>query len=157
MQPISPGHLTEPWVEPSLFEVLARNLIVVDARDTRLPSISPPTMSELQTPSNATAIPPPQGIAADAIGRLAELVALIFLKRPARLPPELIDWVIDSLHDDRATLKTCALVCRSWVPTSRHHLSSYLVISTETRQDLIAILCSTSCMIGPAVRELTLA
>ncbi|KAK0201002.1 hypothetical protein DFS33DRAFT_1094621 [Desarmillaria ectypa] len=38
------------------------------------------------------------------------------------LPPELCDIVIDFLHADRASLMSCSLVCRSWLPASRFHL-----------------------------------
>jgi hypothetical protein len=75
------------------------------------------------------------------------------LYRRIRLPPELIDLVIDALHDDRATLKICALVCRSWVYASRHHLFSHLRVSPKGL-DLIALLSSALCTIGPAVRYL---
>ncbi|KDQ06699.1 hypothetical protein BOTBODRAFT_192913 [Botryobasidium botryosum FD-172 SS1] len=38
------------------------------------------------------------------------------------LPSELIDLIIDHLHDEKPTLKICALVCRDWVAPSRFHL-----------------------------------
>jgi hypothetical protein len=47
----------------------------------------------------------------------------------ARLPPELIDIIISMLRTERAVLAICALVCRSWLPTSRHHLHSHITIS----------------------------
>lgn len=42
------------------------------------------------------------------------------------LLPELFDYIIDFLHDDQAALRACALVSRSWVPTSRIHLFHHL-------------------------------
>ncbi|KAH9937073.1 uncharacterized protein B0H18DRAFT_969022 [Fomitopsis serialis] len=33
------------------------------------------------------------------------------------VPPELCDYVIDHLHNDRKTLMACSLTCRDWVPT----------------------------------------
>ena len=39
-----------------------------------------------------------------------------------RLPPEMVDYIIDFLHDDRKTLKKCCLLSRSWVPRTRGHL-----------------------------------
>src|SRR3984957_20763029 len=39
-----------------------------------------------------------------------------------RLPPELIDYTIDYLHDSPSTLRTCACVYRAWVAPSRFHL-----------------------------------
>ena len=37
------------------------------------------------------------------------------------LPNELMDRVIDHLHDDQKTLSACALVCSSWLPAVRSH------------------------------------
>jgi hypothetical protein len=39
-----------------------------------------------------------------------------------RLPPELIEYTIDYLHDSPSTLRACACVCRAWVAPSRFHL-----------------------------------
>ncbi|KAH8105315.1 hypothetical protein BXZ70DRAFT_1004826 [Cristinia sonorae] len=39
-----------------------------------------------------------------------------------RLPPELNDLTLDHLHDDKAALARCALVCRDWTHSVRHHL-----------------------------------
>ena len=38
-----------------------------------------------------------------------------------RLPQELVDHIIDHLHDDPAALSNCARVCQAWLPTSRLH------------------------------------
>ncbi|KAK7017712.1 hypothetical protein R3P38DRAFT_2539992 [Favolaschia claudopus] len=35
---------------------------------------------------------------------------------------ELCDYMVDFLHDDPATLKTCALICTSMVSSAQHHL-----------------------------------
>jgi len=40
------------------------------------------------------------------------------------LPQELVDHVLDHLHDDPLTLSSCSLVCHSWLPTTRYHLFS---------------------------------
>ena len=48
-------------------------------------------------------------------GVLSPFVAPVF-------PPELFDSVIDHLHDDKATLRECSLVCKDWVPSSTFHL-----------------------------------
>lgn len=37
-------------------------------------------------------------------------------------PAELQDMIIDHLHDDKETLASCSLVCKSWLPASRFHL-----------------------------------
>ncbi|KAI0695178.1 hypothetical protein BC835DRAFT_1273755, partial [Cytidiella melzeri] len=38
------------------------------------------------------------------------------------LPREVIDMIIDFLHDDRRTLKSCAAVCKQWVSVAHPHL-----------------------------------
>ena len=36
-------------------------------------------------------------------------------------PPELVDRIIDFLHDEPRALTACSLVARSWTPASRYH------------------------------------
>ena len=38
------------------------------------------------------------------------------------LPPELVDCIIDHLHDDPVTLHSCALVNSTWLPASHYHI-----------------------------------
>jgi len=38
------------------------------------------------------------------------------------LPPETLDLIIDLLHDEPTTLKSCCVVSKSWVPRTRRHL-----------------------------------
>jgi len=38
------------------------------------------------------------------------------------LPPEILDLIVNHLHDEPATLKTCCVVSKSWVPRTRQHL-----------------------------------
>jgi hypothetical protein len=45
-----------------------------------------------------------------------------------RLPPEVIDRIIDYLHDSPADLRTSALVCKPWLASSRFHLFSSVSI-----------------------------
>ena len=42
------------------------------------------------------------------------------------LPPEILDIVIDHLHDEQTALRACCLVSKSWVPRSRMHLFARL-------------------------------
>ena len=44
------------------------------------------------------------------------------MARTPLLPPEVIDRIIDHLHDDILTLMSCTLVCKAWKPASRFHL-----------------------------------
>ena len=38
------------------------------------------------------------------------------------LPPEMLDQVVDQLHDDSTTLEICSLVSKSWIQRARKHL-----------------------------------
>src|SRR5277367_3583084 len=38
------------------------------------------------------------------------------------LPPELIEYTIDYLHDSPSALRACACVCRDWLAPTRFHL-----------------------------------
>jgi hypothetical protein len=39
-----------------------------------------------------------------------------------RLPAEILDYVVDHLHDTQDALRNCCLVSKSWVPRARKHL-----------------------------------
>ncbi|XP_006457220.1 hypothetical protein AGABI2DRAFT_123088 [Agaricus bisporus var. bisporus H97] len=59
------------------------------------------------------------------------------------LPQELVDTVIDHLHADRAALAACALVCQSWLHTSRQHLFATISLSTLSQSRIPPnILCA---------------
>jgi hypothetical protein len=47
-----------------------------------------------------------------------------------RVPPEIVDRIIDHLHHHPETLMTCSLVARDWVPSARLHLFAKLTISS---------------------------
>jgi len=49
------------------------------------------------------------------------------------LPPELLEYTIDYLHDSPSALRACVRVCRDWVAPSRFHLFYYREI-TPTRE-----------------------
>jgi hypothetical protein len=40
----------------------------------------------------------------------------------SRLPAEILDHIVDHLHDTRYTLRNCCLVSKSWIPRTRRHL-----------------------------------
>ncbi|KAJ7062129.1 hypothetical protein C8F01DRAFT_1251944 [Mycena amicta] len=60
-----------------------------------------------------------------------------------RFPPELEDTIIDLLHTDPPTLASCGLVCRSWLPSSRYHLYSDILLTAQNASAFTAILAST--------------
>ena len=57
---------------------------------------------------------------------------------PSDLPAELTDLIIASVSaTDRQTLLSCALVCRAWLPASRHRLFAHLIIRDSKTCDLL--------------------
>jgi len=51
-----------------------------------------------------------------------------------RLTAELLDHVVDYLHDSKDALRKCCLVSKSWVPRARRHL--FAEVWFETEEDL---------------------
>ena len=48
-----------------------------------------------------------------------------------RIPPEILDHVVDLLHDNPKTLKKCCLVSKSWIPRTRTHLFAKVGLPTN--------------------------
>ena len=48
------------------------------------------------------------------------------------LPPELLDLIVDHLHNEPTTLRACCLVSKSWVPRTRRYLFARVVFVTPT-------------------------
>ncbi|CDO74971.1 hypothetical protein BN946_scf184945.g43 [Trametes cinnabarina] len=46
----------------------------------------------------------------------------VSVQQTPRIPPELCDLVLDQLHEDKRSLRACALVSRSWLARAQHHL-----------------------------------
>ncbi|KAF9778142.1 hypothetical protein BJ322DRAFT_1214811 [Thelephora terrestris] len=49
-----------------------------------------------------------------------------------RLPLEILDYIVDLLHDEPQALKNCCLVAKSWVPRTRKHLYNKIEITYRT-------------------------
>jgi len=56
-----------------------------------------------------------------------------------RLPPELIEYTIDYLHDSPSALRACACVCRDWVAPSRFHLFYRREITPTNRTSTVPL------------------
>ncbi|PBK65490.1 hypothetical protein ARMSODRAFT_1087390 [Armillaria solidipes] len=52
------------------------------------------------------------------------------------VPQELIDYILDFLHDDVPTLRMCSLVSRAFLPCSRYHIYSSVTIIHVDELDL---------------------
>jgi len=48
-----------------------------------------------------------------------------------RLPPELLDRIVDLLHDSRTALRSCCQVSKSWVPRTRSYLFADVKLNSE--------------------------
>lgn len=73
------------------------------------------------------------------------------------LPAELVDIVIDHLFDDKPSLRACALVSSTWLPTSRYHLFRSITVFIKQGMlfaDFLNFLRATH--LGLLVRDLTL-
>ena len=47
------------------------------------------------------------------------------------LPPEILDIVVDHLHDQQTTLRACCVVSKSWVPRTRIHLFAHVTFNAR--------------------------
>lgn len=59
----------------------------------------------------------------------------VFCRLLPTLPQELHEEIIDNLHNHRASLKCCSLVCRSWLPRCRNYIHRRLTIHYSPYQD----------------------
>jgi len=55
---------------------------------------------------------------------------------PSSLPPEILDLVVDFLHDEPDALKACCLASKSWVHRTRQHLFARVGFFLESRVKL---------------------
>ncbi|KAI0371031.1 hypothetical protein BV20DRAFT_965664 [Pilatotrama ljubarskyi] len=62
---------------------------------------------------------------------------------PEQLPPEILDRILDFLHDDRRTLSACALAGRVLLPTARFHRFDNVKLFPGQVQTLISLVDST--------------
>jgi hypothetical protein len=69
------------------------------------------------------------------------------------LPPEILDYIIDLLHDEPETLKRCCLVSKSWVPRTRKHLFADIGFQTEEHLKSMEGDVSGSINISCALRQ----
>ena len=55
---------------------------------------------------------------------------------PPPLPPEILDLIVDFLHDEPDALKACCLASKSWVHRTRQHLFAGIGFFKESRVKL---------------------
>ncbi|KAI0752917.1 hypothetical protein C8Q80DRAFT_1267382 [Daedaleopsis nitida] len=74
----------------------------------------------------------------------------------SRLPPELLDQIIDNLHNDKDSLRACSLVCRSLVSSARFHLFRTILIRDDNYKRMVSLFVDTAPGLALFVRNLTL-
>ena len=72
-----------------------------------------------------------------------------------RVPPEIVDQIIDYFHNDPNTLKACSLVAREWIPSARLHLFAKLSFSSARDESRFKELVSSSPNLLHHCQELT--
>ncbi|THH31097.1 hypothetical protein EUX98_g3094 [Antrodiella citrinella] len=113
-----------------------------------------PTTTRIATMSSATTL--------QVLPKRPHVVAV--LRNPnrsnPRLPPELIDTIIDYLHEDISTLRNFALVSRRWLKSTRYHLFHHVSVlaSSDYARPFAPFMrfLETAPHIGQFIRELEL-
>ncbi|KAG7443230.1 uncharacterized protein BT62DRAFT_1078609 [Guyanagaster necrorhizus] len=80
---------------------------------------------------------------------------MLNIPRDFTLPQELCEIIINFCYPDRATLLTCSLVCKAWIPASRR-LLSIRVHSRDRVRELVKLLNSPDNTISPYVQTVSL-
>lgn len=70
-----------------------------------------------------------------------------------RLPLELLEQIVDHLHNDVKTLRSCALVCHALVASAQHYLFNRIVIKVENYVNAVLLFVKNPHIAG-RVREL---
>lgn len=74
----------------------------------------------------------------------------------ATLPVELVDRIIDFLHDDKKSLRSCSLVHRSWLDASRHHIFYTMEVNGKDGFSALLSFLQRSPSVLPYIKELFL-
>lgn len=72
------------------------------------------------------------------------------------LPIELVELILSHLSNDRATLKSCTLVCRAWIPDARRTLFHTIKIDEHTDYRQVLDILKRSPGIRSCIKNLNL-
>ena len=72
------------------------------------------------------------------------MLAYPLCRFPAILPREIVDLVIDNLHNDSSSLRVCGLLGRSWLTSSRYHIFSSINLSPRNVESFLKIVDNQS-------------
>ncbi|TCD65524.1 hypothetical protein EIP91_002532 [Steccherinum ochraceum] len=89
---------------------------------------------------------------------MSSISTTVSLAQHPKLAPELIDCIIDHLHDDRRSLKQCSLVAKLWLNSSYLHLfrSQHLARGKHDFEVFLRHLMAPSCRLRFYLRRLVL-
>lgn len=74
---------------------------------------------------------------------------------PGILPSELLDRIIDFLHDDKKALSACSLAWRPLIPCARSHLFHIVKFhKRDSERTLLAVFCHPLSTVAPYLRHL---
>lgn len=85
----------------------------------------------------------------------APLVLPLTMRSPFDIA-EVLDRIIDHLHEDDDDLRSCALVAKRWLPSSRFHLFRTTVIDSEEDLEWLSRQVRQNPSIGAVIRTLEL-
>ena len=73
---------------------------------------------------------------ADSLRVASDVLAPLTQARDKRfcLPQEIVDYIIDYVQDSKA-LRTCSLLCKSWLPRSSRHLLRHVAVLDDSLPD----------------------
>ncbi|KAJ7143760.1 hypothetical protein C8R44DRAFT_139700 [Mycena epipterygia] len=78
-----------------------------------------------------------------------------------KLPPELLDLVLEEFHptnyrDERLAIAHCGLVCKSWLPSSRYRLFSRIYLNDYVLEPFLRVVKASPFQIPSFIRHLDL-
>jgi hypothetical protein len=71
-------------------------------------------------------------------------------------PQELVDYIIDFLHDSLSSLRACSLTCRAWAESSQHHLLKSIRLRSPVRCKELISMIDDHPGLGHHIRRLSL-
>ncbi|GLB39110.1 hypothetical protein LshimejAT787_0602720 [Lyophyllum shimeji] len=74
-----------------------------------------------------------------------------------RMPSEVFDIIIERIaRFDVPTLRACSLVCKAWLPVSRHHLFPAISLGPKNAKRFLRLLDSPHCTISNGVHHVSI-
>lgn len=73
-----------------------------------------------------------------------------------RIPPEMIDVILEQLDFDTPTLAVCCLVCKTWLACSRHRLCPKISLDQWNARDFFHLLDSPHSTLSRGIRHISI-